>query len=463
MGWGEMCYCLAMLAAERAWTQVRERPSRDYGPEGRPGHGAGRGKDRIPEELLARLWQKRAARRKSFRTSGGRIVRVVYPGRSNTSAGPDFLDALLDVEGLGLVRGDVEIHVRQADWRGHGHGQDPNYNGVVLHAALDVESPTTDLPSGGQAQVVSLAPLLEDPDPPESGPNGALWAVLGRLGCPRPQGSEEAGLLLDEAGDRRFRAGSAYLGRLLEEQGAEQTLYEGIMEGLGYHSNQAPFLKLAGRAPYAALAEACRRAGTQGSRAPALEGWLLDLAGLGTGDAAPRPRTGFGAAMSAREWHCFRLRPANQPRRRIAGAARLLDRYLDEGLAHGLRRAADQGSPGRLTGALTVESGAGGGPAYIGKGRAADLAVNVALPFLDAWHACAGHSSSRRGRDAGERDSDDDSEYLALYRRFGRLQDNTLLREMREQLLPPAWLPQVNSARRQQGLLHLQSLLAGRG
>ncbi len=436
-----------MLVEERDRPQVRERPDRDYAPGGR----TGRGKDRIPEELLARLWQKRAARQRSFRTGAGRVVRVVYPGRSNTSAGPDFLDALLDVEGVGLVRGDVEIHVRQADWQSHGHGQDPNYSGVVLHAALDVESATTELRSGGQAPVVSLAPLLEVSDPPESGPNCALWAVLDLLGYPRPLSPGEAGVLLDEAGDRRFRARSGYLGRLLEEQGPDQTLYEGIMEGLGYHSNQAPFLKLAGRAPYAALAEACRRAGLWDSRAPALEGWLLDLAGLGAGAPAPRPRAGFGAAMSHREWHRFRLRPANQPRRRIAGAARLLDRFLDEGLVCGLRRAADCGRPGLLTGALTVGSGAEGPPAYVGPGRAADLAVNVALPFLHAW---AGRGGGAQGRG---------SEYLGLYRRFGRLQDNTLLREMREQLLPPAWLPEVNGARRQQGLLHLQSLLAGAG
>ena len=64
----------------------------------------------IPERLLWKLWKRRAARQDEFRTSAGTRVRVLYPGRAGTAAGPDFRDALLDVEGVGLVRGDVEIH-----------------------------------------------------------------------------------------------------------------------------------------------------------------------------------------------------------------------------------------------------------------------------------------------------------------------------------------------------------------
>ena len=119
----------------------------------------------IPERLLADLWRKRAARQAWLRTGGGARVRVVYPGRAGHSAGPDFRNALLEIEGLGLVQGDVEIHLRQRDWDSHGHGKDPNYNGVVLHAALEVDSSVTSLQSGQQAPVVCLAALLEGEDP----------------------------------------------------------------------------------------------------------------------------------------------------------------------------------------------------------------------------------------------------------------------------------------------------------
>ena len=83
----------------------------------------------ITEKQLARLWQRRAARSRALRTEHGNRIRVLYPGRPGVTAGPDFRNALLLVEEQGLVRGDVEVHLRQHDWRAHGHHEDPNYNG----------------------------------------------------------------------------------------------------------------------------------------------------------------------------------------------------------------------------------------------------------------------------------------------------------------------------------------------
>lgn len=63
-------------------------------------------------------------------------------------------------------------------------------------------------------------------------------------------------------------------------------------------------------------------------------------------------------------------------------------------------------------------------------------------------------------QDSGQRYS---QIYLQSYRRFGLLQDNELLREMRDRLLDPAGTGAIDSARRQQGLLHLHHLLRGGG
>jgi hypothetical protein len=94
----------------------------------------------IPERVLWQLWKKRAALQEGLRTEAGRHIKVLYPGRAGTSAGPDFLDALLEIEGLGVVMGDVELYLRQRDWAAHGHSSDPNYNGVVVHGALQVDT-----------------------------------------------------------------------------------------------------------------------------------------------------------------------------------------------------------------------------------------------------------------------------------------------------------------------------------
>ena len=120
----------------------------------------------ISERLLSQLWQRRAAKQASFRSTDGLRVRVLYSGHT---AGPDFRDALLEVEGVGLVQGDVEIHVRQRDWKSHGHGDDPRYNGVVLNEAQDVQSSNTQLQSGQNAPVISLAALMGDDEAEDDG------------------------------------------------------------------------------------------------------------------------------------------------------------------------------------------------------------------------------------------------------------------------------------------------------
>jgi hypothetical protein len=429
---------------------------------------------RIPEKLLARLWQKRAARQEEFRTSGGRRVRVLYPGRPGAAAGPDFRDALLEVEGLGLVQGDVELHVRQQDWYAHGHADDPNYNGVVLHAALETSPQVTSLQSGHQAPVISLAALLaaEDALTPalsqqerEEGPGEKVWAILEARGWPRPATVAGLGDLLDAAGDARFQAKSRILHAFMREQSASQTLYEGIMEALGYRANRQPFLKLAHRAPWTALArEALAGPESESECSGIIERRLLELSGLSQSkERAGRRRMGYGLPLAAAEWHCFRVRPANHPRHRIAGAARLLARFLyfesletelEEGqLIRELGQVVARGSAAKLTSSLTVAADPGqptAGLAYVGAARAKDLAVNVVLPF---FHALA------------EAENTGSSPALKLYRGFGKLQDNELTREMAALLLEPGTEPGgakiVTTARRQQGLIHLHRQLAG--
>ena len=285
----------------------------------------------IPEKALARLWQKRAALQKEFRTGAGRRVRVLYPGRPGTAAGPDFRDALLELEGLGVVQGDVELHLRQQDWYAHGHADDPNYNGVVLHAALETDPRPTNLHNGHQAPVISLSDLLEPAgeaagqDLATGSPrDGDLWSLLEDRGWSRPTDAEDAATLLDAAGDARFATRADLFSAFCREQPAAQALYEGLMESLGYRNNRQPFLKLARAAPWNSLAtEVLGR--LPGERAGLVEARLLHLSGLGApGETIATSPAGYGCPMNAAEWHCFRVRPANHPRHRIGGAARLL-------------------------------------------------------------------------------------------------------------------------------------------
>ena len=150
--------------------------------------------EQIPESLLARLWKERASREESFRAGDGRRFRVIYPGRLGTTGGPDFRDAVLEQEGLRLVRGAVEVHVRQRDWDAHGHRNDPRYNGVVLHVAGGTNRSATTLHSGSRVPVVSIERLLEGGPAAEVGPG--LGSLLKPHGYLPPKNLHDMGTLL---------------------------------------------------------------------------------------------------------------------------------------------------------------------------------------------------------------------------------------------------------------------------
>jgi hypothetical protein len=422
----------------------------------------------IPERLLAILWKELAARQRSFRSGDGRTFRVIYPGRASTTAGPDFRDAVLVEEGLGVVRGDVEIHVTHRDWESHGHTGDPRYNGVVLHAVGRPGGQSTVLRSGQRVPVVSLDTLLKAQG--DEGTGRGFWALMGAWGYGMPRTARDLGALLDRAGDDRFLSRSRRYGETLTTEDPDQILYSALMEALGYSQNRDAFLDLAGRVPYSTLDGMC--SGLTGpERVAAIEACLLSAAGL---DDGPR----HGAPPIA--WHLFRVRPQNHPRRRTAGFARVLEPFLPrptgaaapgswrgkglvEGMAALLRDKGEGGEKGcwsTLEGVLTGSSpaapaGPRAGPKPVGSTRARDMVVNCVMPFLHAW--------AKRGDDRV-------LEELCLdgYRRFPRLQENEITREMarlasegrrdgddRRRV--------VDGARRQQGLVHLHRVMSGLG
>jgi hypothetical protein len=383
----------------------------------------GRGLPQIPESLLAKLWQQRAARQKAFTARDGRRVQVLYPGRLSAAAGPDFRDAIVRVQGRGVVRGDVEVHREQRDWHAHGHDTDPNYDCVVLHAILKPGGHPESPPPGGAAPlVVSLRTLLDGTDKKER--DADPWRLLACHGFRRPDSPAAMERLLDMAGDQRFVLKARAFERRLEAEQPPQVLYEALMEALGYNQNRLQFLELARRLPYQrllSLAQECPPA----ERPTVLHEALV--------------RAGDGLA-----WHTFRVRPSNHPRRRVKGAALLLARHIEPSLEGSMTMLVRRGVLRSLVLGLAIQDG--NDEALIGPGRAADMAVNVVLPYCHARGRLRGdHTLSCRA--------------LHTFREAPRLQENELTHEMHRLLLPPDGADMVAGARRQQGLIHLYRLL----
>ncbi len=95
------------------------------------------------EKLLYYIWKYKLLPLKPLQTTDGRSVEVLDPGTLNRNAGPDFFNAKIKLDDTTWV-GNVEIHLRSADWYTHGHHEDCHYNNVVLHVtALADRSVTT--------------------------------------------------------------------------------------------------------------------------------------------------------------------------------------------------------------------------------------------------------------------------------------------------------------------------------
>lgn len=59
-------------------------------------------------------------------------MEIIRPGQHNHDAGPDFLEALIRIDGT-LWAGNVEVHSLSSDWMRHRHDHDDAYQNVILH------------------------------------------------------------------------------------------------------------------------------------------------------------------------------------------------------------------------------------------------------------------------------------------------------------------------------------------
>jgi len=415
---------------------------------------------RVPEAFVAWLWEGRQTCGKLV-TQDGQRVQVIYPGRRTGSWGPDFHGALLAFDGA-LVRGDVEVHVHARDWHVHGHGSDPAYNNTVLHVVMAIEAALPAVRADGIViPTLALEPALRAP----------LETLLAEMAWPPPaqpdpcRSPEEAAAILERAGMERFAAKAARFEGDFSAVDPPQALWTGLFEALGYSANVQPFRRLAGRVP---LAEA-RSAATDGPLA--LLALLLGEAGL-----LPHQRGRFAldaysegleklwwaidryGPIAPLGWRVVGVRPGNGPIRRVAAAATLLTNDRELPLHHRvlgvLGELPPERAPAALRGMVVCP-----GDAYwhahadfgrplsrpsnlIGPDRAADVVVNVLLP----WAAAVGHS---------RREESLVSSAETVYRLHPRLAANEITRHMAWQIAGSADGSAIKTACHQQGLIHV--------
>jgi hypothetical protein len=246
----------------------------------------------FPEKLLQKVWLRGDFNRAASVTADGRALRIVHPGKWNLLGGPDFRGARLAFGGEREITGDVEVHLRVADWDAHGHAADPAYDGVVLHVVLfppDTGRVTRGA-GGRQIPVLALLPLLHH-DLEEFAAEEAVEVLANR---PTAQIADELALLparelletLRRHAAARWRQKVHFAGLRTQRLGWTAACHHLALEVLGYRFNRAPMLRVAGRWP--------------------LDQWA---GGAVTAEMAYAAETGG--------WSLQGVRPANQPRTRL--------------------------------------------------------------------------------------------------------------------------------------------------
>jgi hypothetical protein len=424
---------------------------------------------------VVKLWLRQLKRRRHLTDCEGGPVEVVYPGRPNDGRGGDFRDAVI-ASGRENQQGFIEVHTRSSGWQTHGHHLDPLYNQVVLHVALEQDrAGNTVLENGKKVPTIVLNNNATPSVPP--GKAERRWACGNLVRKPRLETLMRA---LDRAGQRRFAAKAARFQLPMTPREIGQDLYQGMVEALGYTKNQTPFRELSRRAPLKLLAAWLDIEKSEEDSLIDLQSLLLGSAGL-----LPSQRSLEAAdneyvsrlerrwadfpprkAMPFSEWELFKVRPGNYPVRRIIALSHWLRRYRLDGWFQSLLDLVRQTPAGRvhidLESALLVAaegywacrydfglpSAVTLSRALLGRQRAAEIIINVILPFTFSQSQMA--AEPMLGQKVRE-----------IYTSYPRLAVNAIERHMQRQLAIGPDL--LNSACRQQGLIQIYKAYCTQG
>ncbi len=424
-----------------------------------------------PERWLQQIWRHQRLLRDALRTIEGEELRVLHPGFWNRAAGPDFRGAILRFGESTVVRGDVEIDLVPAGWKGHRHAVNPAYRNVVLHVVWDADQDGTGRPALAlrghlDAPLAEMAPWLSA-EAPRTLPEGVRGQCCGPLRALPADTLDELVRLAALA--RLERKAEAFAARA-RHAGWHRSLWEGLLGGLGYRNNTWPMRRVAelvgpGDAPAPEDLE-----GAQAS--------LLGVAGLLSAEPPRRNPARFralwdrwwrdrdrfhGSILPVDAWRLGGMRPANHPQRRLALAAHWISGRPPFGAIDAWMAAG--GDAVSASEALRGILGAGADPFWerhwtlgsasleigqplLGMARATDLAVNAVLPWLLARATAGGDPAMRRrveeryiGWPAGE--------------------ENSVLRLARQRLLGGARRVLPRTAATQQGLMGLERDFCG--
>lgn len=286
----------------------------------------------MTEDYLHYLWKLLKFNTISLKTTEEESLRILNQGRLNDNAGPDFLEAKVEIDGTKWF-GSVEIHIQSSDWRRHQHQTDPAYNNVMLHVVYEHDEKIYNQ-SGDTIPTLELKGLIDHQAYFQY--EQFLQSQLARP-CSNLINRVPSFMVintLDQMLVERLVRKSDDIQRMLIENNSdwEQTFHQLVFKYLGMGVNGEAMLELSRRVPYLLL----QKYASDLSQAEALlfgqAGWLSKpisddyFSALRSEYLFLKQKNNL-SAMRAENWKFSRMRPPNFPTLRVAQIAAIYNTY----------------------------------------------------------------------------------------------------------------------------------------
>lgn len=283
------------------------------------------------EYLLQYIWENNLFDAAGLTTLEGDRLVVIYSGRRNSNAGPDFLEARIRINKT-LWVGNIELHVCTSDWEKHGHHNNEQYANIILHVVyindqpnIETKFPVLELKNSIREDVIlRYERLMMVPDiiPCASQLHKIPWIIWSSW--------------LDRLVAERWEQKLLEWSQLLEKEVNDwrMLLYYRLAANFGFHVNRDAFLELAKSLPLNILVK-------HKNNLLQIEALLFGQSGL----LPVKEQDEYAASLEkeyhflrrkyqlepipAYRWKFMRLRPANFPTIRIAQFAMLVFRSLE--------------------------------------------------------------------------------------------------------------------------------------
>lgn len=310
------------------------------------------------KKLVKEIWRDQRIERRGVKTAAGDRIFIVSPGEWNLGTGPDFKNALININGKETAC-DVYAGVYPSDIKMSGTASLSKGNSILSIYLWECDpAPGPSKSKSGSGHFLELKNYLDadidiikesiSPEDYPSSPDVKPGACASRLMQNYPLFDYIAGL----AGDERILSKSRSFEKALSSRTLSELVYRGIIDGLGYGPNRENFKLLAQKLPLERIEILAGREIFE-SKPLRIQAIMFGMAGLipeiektEIYDAETkeyvskirkiwknvREEISPSEILKSGSWKFKLMRPFNFPYRRIAAASFIISKYIDGGL-----------------------------------------------------------------------------------------------------------------------------------